>query len=148
MEENNGIICENCYEENEITRNTCKNCGEKLYKNNIEKNIKENINEKTFDKVKETSNYKEKYYYTTQNNNKTATALKFIGYLEIICGFILGIVLGNVFEIERGYYYSYKEFNTGLCVGCIVAGIITGIFILGFGEIIQKLQNIEDNTRK
>lgn len=31
--ENNVIICENCYEENEGTRKTCKNCGAKLYKN-------------------------------------------------------------------------------------------------------------------
>lgn len=146
MEENNVIICENCYEENEITRDTCKNCGEKLYKNNIEKNVKENtkINKKNVNKVKETRNYKEEYHYITQNNNKTATAVKLIGCLEIICGFILGIVLGDIFE--TGYYY--KEFNTGLCIGCIVAGFITGIFILGFGEIIQKLQNIEDNTRK
>lgn len=31
--ENNIIVCENCYEENEATRKTCKNCGAKLYKN-------------------------------------------------------------------------------------------------------------------
>lgn len=30
---NNTIICENCYEENEITRISCKKCGAKLYKN-------------------------------------------------------------------------------------------------------------------
>lgn len=29
----NVIICENCYEENEPTRKTCKNCGANLYKN-------------------------------------------------------------------------------------------------------------------
>lgn len=36
MEEENIVICEKCYEENELTRDTCKNCGAKLYKNNIE----------------------------------------------------------------------------------------------------------------
>lgn len=50
MEENNVIICENCYEENEITRDTCKNCGEKLYKDNITNSnnevLKNNRNQK------------------------------------------------------------------------------------------------------
>lgn len=36
MKDNEIIICENCYEENEITRTTCKNCGDKLYKENLD----------------------------------------------------------------------------------------------------------------
>lgn len=75
--------------------------------------------------------------------NKIATAVKFVGCLEIICSIILGIILGNTFRVG---YYGY-DFNTGLCIAIIVAGILGGIFILGFGEIIQKLQNIENNTK-
>lgn len=44
MNENNIIICENCYEENEETRTNCRNCGAKLYNNNKEK---EEITKKT-----------------------------------------------------------------------------------------------------
>ena len=37
MNDNEIIICANCYEENENTRTTCKKCGAKLYNNNAEK---------------------------------------------------------------------------------------------------------------
>lgn len=139
---NNIIICENCYEENEATRVTCTSCGAKLYKNSNEKDIKEdtNVNKKMPNTNKATNNFKAGYYYSNRNNNKTAIAVQIIGWLEIICGFILGIVLGNTFE--TGYYY--REFNTGLCIGSIVGSIIIGVFILGFGEIIQLLQDIKD----
>lgn len=110
--------------------------------------------EKTEIKEKSISSFgkKESKAYNTKNiinkytnkNNSMATVLSIIGGLEIIGSFILGIVMGNEYEI--GIYY--KEFNTFLCVGIIIAGIIIGTFILGLAEIIQKLQNIEDNTRK
>ena len=110
--------------------------------------------EKTEIKEKSISSFgkKESKTYNTKNiinkytnkNNSMATVLSIIGGLEIIGSFILGIVMGN--EYETGIYY--KEFNTFLCVGIIIAGIIIGTFILGLAEIIQKLQNIEDNTRK
>lgn len=77
-------------------------------------------------------------------DNSVATAVKIIGYVEIICGIILGIILGNTFGIG----YNGYDFNVALCIGTIIAGIICGIFIVGFGEIIQKLQNIENNVRK
>ena len=44
IKNDNVIICENCYEENEATRTTCKNCGAKLYKRGIEGKTKEPIN--------------------------------------------------------------------------------------------------------
>lgn len=77
------------------------------------------------------------------NNNTMANILKFIGNLEIICGIILGIYLGDLF---RTGYYGY-DFNIALCVAVIVTGIITGIFILGFGEVVQLLQDIKNNTK-
>ena len=42
-------------------------------------------------------------------------------------------------------YYGY-EFNWGLCIGIIVAGFINGIFILGFAEVIQLLQDIKNKN--
>ena len=53
MENKELIICEKCYEENEITRNTCKYCGAKLYKNDNNKSS----NSKNKIEDEETINY-------------------------------------------------------------------------------------------
>lgn len=80
-------------------------------------------------------------FNTTQNeNNKMAMMLRVIAVIEIICGFILGGILGDTFGVG---YYGY-EFNWGLCIVIIVAGFINGIFILGFAEVIQLMQDIKD----
>ena len=79
-------------------------------------------------------------FNTTQNeNNKMAMMLIVIAVIEIVCGFILGGILGDTFGTG---YYGY-EFNWGLCIGIIVAGFINWIFILGFAEVIQLLQDIK-----
>mgnify|MGYP000041833151 CR=1 FL=1 len=131
IKSDNVIICENCYEENEASRNTCKNCGSKLYKNNSSKNEEQK------------NSYNERYNtnisYT--ENNKMAKILRVVAIIEIVCGFIVGAILGDTFEI--GY-----DYNWGLCIGIIVAGVINGIFILGFAEIIQLLQDIKSKTKK
>ncbi len=83
-------------------------------------------------------------FNTTQDeNNKMAMILRVIAIIEIICGFILGGILGDTFGIG---YYGY-EFNWGLCIGIIVAGFINGIFILGFAEVIQLLQDIKSKIK-
>lgn len=131
IKSDNAIICENCYEENEESRNTCKNCGSKLYKNNSSKNEEQK------------NSYNERYNtnisYT--ENNKMAKILRVVAIIEIVCGFIVGAILGDTFEI--GY-----DYNWGLCIGIIVAGVINGIFILGFAEIIQLLQDIKSKIKK
>lgn len=70
-----------------------------------------------------------------------AKILRVVAIIEIVCGFIVGAILGDTFEI--GY-----DYNWGLCIGIIVAGVINGIFILGFAEIIQLLQDIKSKTKK
>ena len=52
-------------------------------------------------------------------NNKMASILKVIAIIEIICGFIVGGILGDTFEI--GYDYNWR-----LCIGIIVASFING----------------------
>lgn len=127
MEENKVVMCEKCFRINEPENDRCKYCGAKLNNNSA---------------VENGQRYVRPSYGSRRNT--ISMALMIIGILDIICGFILGNVLGNVYKI--GTYYD--EFNMGLCIGCIVAGFISGVVILGFGEVIQKLQNIEDNTRK
>ena len=131
IKSNNVIICENCYEENESSRNTCKNCGSKLYKNNSSKNEEQK------------NNYNERYNANVSytENNKMAMILRVVADAEIVCGFIVGAILGDTFEI--GY-----DYNWGLCIGIVVAGFISGIFILGFAEVIQLLQDIKSKIKK
>lgn len=67
-------------------------------------------------------------------NNQIATVLKAFSIITMIMSVIIFLV------------FMEDNFYTGLIVG--VSGIVGGVFILGFAEIIQKLQNIENNTRK
>lgn len=70
-----------------------------------------------------------------KTKNKTAKLIKIIAVLEIIIGFLIGLVF-----IE----------NLSGAMACIIMGtcVISGIFIYAFGEIIQLLQNIANNTKK
>ena len=143
---NNIIICEKCYEENEATRTTCKSCGAKLYKNNTNHLITLYTfkNNTTRNSKNEEKNYNYKENYNTNMDsteiNKMAKMLRVIAVIEIICGFIVGVALGDTFGVG---YYGY-DFNWGLCIGIIVASFISGIFVLGFAEVIQLLQDIKD----
>lgn len=128
IKSNNVIICENCYEENEITRTTCKNCGAKLYKNNINiKNVKEEFDDETENDIKDNNYY---------NENKIALAIKVIAIISFILGILASLLLLTL--IDSGII---------VIIG-IVATIISSVFIYSLGEIVQKLQNIEDNTKK
>ena len=125
--EDNIIICENCYEENEATRKTCKNCGVKLYKNRNSKNEEITENEQNDD-------YTENKYYESQN--KVAFVIKVIA----IVGAVIGIIASC-----RMFESSYTE---GMAIIGIIGSVVGGVFSYALGEIIQKLQNIEDNTKK
>ena len=83
-------------------------------------------------------NKEEENNQTMDISNPYATAVKVIGIIGIVVGIIVGIVLGNTLK-ER-----YSVFNFGACVGTIVGSLITGIFILGFGEVIQLLEDIKN----
>lgn len=66
--------------------------------------------------------------------NKTAMTIKVISIILLVIGIVVGIItflLGG---------------ETGIAI--TVAFSILSLFVYGFGEIIQKLQNIEDNTKK
>lgn len=131
----NVIICENCYEENEPTRKICKNCGAKLYRNRNMKSNEDKYNEYEYKSNIEKEMFEAETTYV--EDNKIAVILRVVAIIEIIGGFILGVILGNTYEIVY-------DFNWGLFVGTVIAGFISGIFILGFAEVIQLLQDIKD----
>ena len=126
---NNGdniIICENCYEENEITRRNCKNCGAKLYRNNINiKNVQEN------DDNENENSITDNYYH---NENKIALTIKVIAIISLILGILASLSLLTL------------NYSGIIVIIGIIASIISSVFIYALGEIIQKLQNIENNT--
>lgn len=125
IKSDNVIICENCYEENEATRTTCKNCGAKLYRGGLGGKVQSRATEQKND-------YSGNYY---KKENKVALAIKIISIVASVIGVIASLTL---------FGSSYTE---DLAIIYLIVSIVGGIFSYALGEIIQKLQNIEDNTK-
>lgn len=68
---------------------------------------------------------------TTNIKNSVATIIKGLAILEVVIAIIVGLI-------------TIEEFG----IFVIVGSIISAIFIYALGEIIQKLENIDNNTRK
>ena len=68
------------------------------------------------------------------SENKVARIIKYFAILNVIAGVILGLIGIEYFEVYAVVF--------------IVANIISSVFIFAIGEIIQKLENIDNNTRK
>lgn len=73
------------------------------------------------------------------NNNTISSIFTFLGIVIFIAGGLLGNEIGN-----RGLY----EFNWFTASYIWVGSFITGMIFIGIGEIIQKLHEISNNTRK
>lgn len=140
MDESNIIICENCYEENESTRTTCKNCGAKLYHNNNE-SYADTQSKSTNNNTK---NYQRKQEYIDSSNssNRVAskftlvvTIVKFIGYIGAI---IVAIVMMSIDEDMIGL---------GILIGIAVA-IATWFSTLFFEAIAEGLNLLQDIKNK
>lgn len=58
----------------------------------------------------------------------------------------IAVILSLVAVVGFIVYYANNDGVIALCV--LVGGMVSAVFTYGLGEIIQKLQNIEDNTRK
>ena len=75
--------------------------------------------------------------------NTTAMVMRILGWMDIGCGFIAGIVSGNAFKtvtISSSLYGSAKEsFNWGLFCAVVGAGIVSGLLFLAVSEIIELL---------
>lgn len=124
----------------------CKKCGRKIgifdygyngvcemcWKETTKKEKTNNTN--TLNENKSSSSNKNSKSF--EGENKVAIAVKIIAIIGGIIGILNGLNLG-----DSGY-------TEELGVTIVVASIISAVFIYGFGEIIQKLQNIEDNIRK
>lgn len=126
MEENNIIICENCYEENESTRTTCKSCGAKLYKSGLKKETSKSGNcEKNIEK-----DITNEEYYTTNN---VASIIKGLAVSIAVIGIIASIILG----------ISMENFFIAL-LGSIIS-ILSVLLLYAVGEVIEILHDSRTN---
>ena len=165
MEENNIIICENCYEENEKNSKTCKNCGAQLYKNNEEKgkflckDCWKEISKEEYNKndgackecyierkniiaqTKKQESIKEKQYEDSSNSSNVV-AEKFILVVLIIkiLGYLGAIIIGAI-------YIGNIGFGPGLLIGGIIA-ISVWFSTLIFEAIAEGLNLLQDIKNK
>ena len=127
MDEEKIIICENCYEQNESTRTTCKNCGHLLYNNTQEKNETSSSTAKK--RIREKEILKNQYEYN-KSSNKVATIIKTIAIILAIICTIMGLL-------------AIDELKS-LSIVIILTGVISAIFVYALGEIIQLLEDIKN----
>lgn len=140
MEESNIIICEKCYEENELTRNTCKKCGARLYKNNIENDTKGGSTKKK--SIPKKDNDVKEVEYIDSSNSSNTVAEKFILVVMItkFIGYIGAVILAIVF-IGNG------EPGLGILAGIVIA-IATWFSTLLFEAIAEGLNLLQDIKNK
>lgn len=126
-------------------KNLCKNCAKELKNAEEFAGLCESCWQESKEKVNNTNDFHEdknksasnnKYSKALQEENKVAITVKVIAIIGGIIGILYGLNLrDSVYTEELG-------------ATIVIASIFSSVFIYGFGEIIQKLQNIEDNTRK
>ena len=71
--------------------------------------------------------------------NGVAMTLTFIGFIEIIAGFILGLVFGLE---DVGYYTTRYEPIWSIIIPWWAIGFVSGMFIIGIAEIIEQLHKL------
>lgn len=71
-------------------------------------------------------------------------ALKWVAYITIAAALIGGIVAGNIFGPEPEYSYDDKSFAWGLMLLTWVAGVVSGIFTLGFAVLLQHIEYMSE----
>lgn len=109
---------------------TCKKCGEKI---GVFDSGYDGICEMCWKKeLKNNSNDQE----NKDIKNKISSALQ--NYASIITAVFIFVGIGISIDVHSLYPL----------IGAIIIGIGQYLFLYAIAEIIQKLQNIEDNTRK
>ena len=117
MEENNIIICEKCYEENEGTRSTCKKCGAKLYKNVVEKGTKEYSDRKKITTEKKEPIIEENAYKDSSNSsNRIADKFVLVVTVSKVLGYLAAIILMiYAWRIRRIFHWNYSRYSNSCC---------------------------------
>lgn len=127
---------------------TCKLCGKDLiltgytdvFFDKITQNEQFEYVQKTIDEHKDDSSTQNKSVINTSKSTRgIGKALQVIGIIMIGLGFIIGLVLGHD---------QYGDVSLGLFVLYFIAGLISGMIMMGFGEIIKLLFSIDKKFDK
>lgn len=145
MEENNIIICEKCYEENEATRSTCKNCGATLYHNERYKNKRKSKSEKETKNIldnEENKNDDDAVDYINASNSSNEVANKFLLVVAIVkaIGYVCAIITGLIIM-------TMDKFWLGLLVGLLIAVMVWSSTLI-FEAIAEGLNLLQDIKNK
>lgn len=84
-----------------------------------------NITDSEYEQIKELSQSEK-----SQEKNSVAIALMVIAWIIIVVGVVVGLFL--------------TDSSIGLAIICCVMSVVSGIFILGFAEIIKLLNDIKN----
>ena len=147
MEDNEVIICANCYEENKKGQKRCYNCGAALYYNGL-KEIEEldvekveDRNEKNIVKEQETKRIYEQKIERNDYTNSVAKSFKNWSYGVLVIG-VITFFICLIATIDLGAAFIIAAFFL------LFTFIANALILSAVAEIIQKLQNIEDNTKR
>ncbi len=131
MENENIIICENCYEENQSNRTICKNCGAKLYHNEESKSSSEKK------KVSKKEKYIDNEDINTEDDTTNKVAFKFLIVINImkLLGYGASII---------GFIVWLNLEETGSAFLCLILGAIgTWLSTLIFEAIAEGLNLLQ-----
>lgn len=78
----------------------------------------------------------------TLYDNGVAKAVKACGVIIIIVGTILSIIMGRQKDMYGNTSFSFLQFIIPEAIS-----VISGIFFIGFSEVIQLLEDIKSKTR-
>lgn len=77
-----------------------------------------------------------------EKENKIASILMWIGIIEIVASFIMGMFLGRE---DFGYYQEQVWSLTFIWWG---AGFVSGMFFIGLSEVVEQLHRINLKMEK
>jgi hypothetical protein len=77
------------------------------------------------------------------DSSLTASALKIFGGITIavatVCGIVLWVIMAGNSEGGLGFIYF---------LACVLGGVLSGLLLIGFSEVISTLRRIERNTNR
>lgn len=74
-----------------------------------------------------------------------ATVLIYAGVAAILGGIVAGLAM---YEISPGGYSYRAEYDYSILWSWIAAGVVSGILLLGFAEVINLLDKINNKLEK
>ncbi len=78
----------------------------------------------------------------TIKNNEISAWIRYVGYIAIVSGIIMGLIMGMAFA-QQSYVFQWSIAFTWW-----VIGIVGGLLFIGFSEVIRLLHEINEKLNK